>query len=184
MSRDYLTGRDLRAVSAINYQLYAEEALLKLRFINESLGEKIDLRLNERRDVIRESRKQRKSLSRYDLRKLNDIIDEVDQLKSIMGTAGNPATNDLLVDCLNELHASVNPTYPYDFPSPDLIIMKTNQSIDAFKIAVGKHWQRKEGLSEQIQANAFKSQAILGEPQVRHLSLKRLIMKDEEIVED
>ncbi|MCP4651533.1 MAG: hypothetical protein GY853_15835 [PVC group bacterium] len=184
MSRDSLSGRDLRAVSAINYQLYAEEALNGLKIIINKLGEKIGQSLETRRDIMYKVRDERRSLTRKDQKQLNTILNEVDHLQTIMSTAGDKAANNLLTDCLNELHEAINPPYPYDFPNAELIIMKTNKAIGSFKIAVSRHWQRKEGLSEQIQANAFKSQAIIGEPQVLHSSLKKQFIIEENIEED
>jgi len=156
MSKDSsLLGRDLRAVSAINYQLYTQEVLAKLKKLTGQIGNKIQQ---------------------------NKILDEVDQLVVIMSTAGNSVANDILTESLNELRDAVNPLYPLNFQTPEKIEMKVSQSVAAFKFAVSKHWQGKERIGDQVQANAFSSQAFIGEPQVLHKSLRKKFGKKEEIM--
>jgi hypothetical protein len=152
-----ISSRDLRAVSAINYQMYAEELLEKIRVITTQLGEKA---------------------------KQNKALDEVDQLVAIMVTAGDPVANDLLTIALSKLRGAVNPIYPLNYQTEEKIDMCSNFVVDAFKYAVSKHWQGKETLSDQIKANAFKSQAFVGEPQVLHKKLKRRSLKQIDYSED
>lgn len=127
MSRDSLSGRDLRAVSAINYQLYAEEAMKKLQTIVETIGKKISGSLSKRRDIMWDVRQENKRITKGEQKEMNEVLDEVDHLQSIMSTAGYPPANDLLTRSLNELHSAINPVYPYDFPSPEKIMMCTNK---------------------------------------------------------
>ena len=137
--------------------MYTEEALEKIRLVTENLGEKL---------------------------KQNDILDELDHFVAIMVTAGNPNANDLLTMSLNKLRQAVNPQYPYEFQTPEKITMYSNMAIEALKLAVSKHWQSKETLSDEIKANAFKTQAFIGEPQVLHQKLTRRFQKRIEYSDD
>ena len=176
-----MASKDLRAVSAINYQLYAEESIKRLKKVIESLSQEITKKLRKRQDFIDECRSAMRKISKEEMRKINEILTEVDQFVALMCTAGDPAANTLLARKFNELHDAVNPSYPFDFPSPELIIKKASTAIKVFKIAVARSFQNREIISQKIQINAFEAQAIINEPQVRPLPLKKMLEGEDEI---
>lgn len=177
-----LAARDLRAVSAINYQLYVEEMNQKLNEIIVALGESLDEKIKNNYNLIHKP--EMDMIKDEDRRKLNNILSEADQFSAILCTAGDRTANTLLTRCFNQLRNAINPKYPLNFPSYEKVMMYTNKTIDALKVAVSRHAQNNYGLNERIQENAFGSQAIVGEPQVIHPKLKNSYKKGYNVQED
>lgn len=92
--------------------------------------------------------------------KKTSISRDVQQLRSIMETTGDPIANDLLIEKINKLEEKISDQFPY----PPLVRKCLREVYHAFRLAVGKHFQKYEGLTQKTMIESLKGVSILDEP--------------------
>ena len=112
-------------------------------------------------NVMKELKKLKRELEGVGMQwKSFGIFNQVSQIKLIVGTTGNRLANDFLVKKLNELNHELS----WKFPHKGYIMRKTQESLDAARIALSKHFQSWERAKFDMLIKAMGSQTILDEP--------------------
>lgn len=114
---------------------------------------------------LNENRKQLEVLGLAFVQNDETIRRDVQQLRAIMRTSGNPSANQLLIETINDLEDEIASDWPYDRK----IKMLYKLVWKAFKLAVGKHEQRYDMILQRIMIKSMKENAIIEEPKMQIL---------------
>jgi len=133
------TGRDLRAVQGINLIINVTEQLDNVKSQLENLG----------MAYIRSSKIRR----------------DIQHLKAIMLTTGDPTANDLLTKKINKLEYEISEQFKY-LP---LVRKCLREVYDAFRLAAAKHFQRYDKITQNAMVQSLQGIAVVDEPKVHFL---------------
>lgn len=107
------------------------------------------------------------------------VFNQVSQLKLIVGTAGDPISNAYLVKKLNELNSELD----WKFPHQGIIMRKTQEALNASRIALSRHFQKWEMAKINLIIKSLGSQSLLDEPSSLPTRLSSYDTKEEEFID-
>lgn len=108
-------------------------------------------------------------MSYVDIDKDEKLRRDIQQMKSILLTSGDPVANDLLIRKINKLEYEISARFPY-LP---LIRKCTIEVYDAFRLAVGKHHQKYEQLVQNAMVKSLQGVSVIDETKVGFLPDKK-----------
>lgn len=139
MSRDQVkfTAKDLRAISGINLIMNVMDQINKVKGNLEGLG------------------------MGY-VKKTGGMSRDIQQLRSIMSTTGDPIANDLLTKKINKLEEEISDQFPY-LP----LIKKCLREVwNAFRLAVAKHHQKYDKIIQNAMVKSLEGITVVDEPRI------------------
>jgi hypothetical protein len=103
------------------------------------------------------------------------VFDQTSQLKLIVGTAADKIANEYLVKKLNELNGELD----WKFPHKGIIMRKTQEALNAGRIALSRHFQKWESAKIGLVTKSLGSQSLLDEPNVLPTRLNSYDVEEE-----
>lgn len=125
--------------------------------------------INNVLDQLQNQKKDLEKLGMAYVKNPEGMSRDVQQLRSILLTSGDPVANDFLTKKINKLEYEISERFPYI-----RLIEKCMREVwDAFRIAVAKHHQKYEKIVQNAMVKSMQGISVVDEPKFPFLPNKK-----------